>query len=851
MPGATRAYRVLGGIQTSEILDPATPTDPSDTLNKEYADATYAKLAFHGDAVADTAALKAIAEADRSDKQLRLKEDTGNLWRFDSASSATEDGTTIIQPTTGSGRWLVASGGGSSSGGTASAVELLQTKNELAAMGFVTRPLDNALRANGLERPPHKDFLGYLIENYTSGGASAKIVWNPVTVNSDTDYDSITNWAAGGAGTTLAATAGSTKVGANHFSFNKDGSAVDAYITQSLAAQTLNVGANYRLYFWVDMPSVTNLSSIYVHIAGAAVTDFSRWNLTTNYAGSALATGYNLMFVDLVNTAASTTGGTVWTTSQLARYVRFGVTTSSAGQTYTGIKFGGAWFSHGDVGDWNPKYFEFTGYDTSNKRDFVLDSTNTRVDGQVTLASSVAQSYTAGIAGAATARFARSTLAWSPAGLIGFDSALSSGTIAIEQEMRLSKNLRESLSANYGLFCDMYTPQIYRVTEITSGTVFKVSDTEDHHLNLLSGDSLHCFTTTKSLGEATFALLETKALTANSSYLSSVTTLTVASTSGMAVGDYVVKSHLTVHHAVAAASANESFGASTLDATPNGVQLIGSRPYPNPSSVYGHWWMGGPTSVLALMDQSGNGRTLVNPSGSINTADAFKSGKFAVSGMNTSNILRTAAATAPVLSGNDELIQLSIWYYHITGNSGCIASVFDNVSNGWVLNITSNQVNLYNSNGATVTNGITLATASWHHICMQIRSSVVMNLYVNGSLATTTPGSFGAAVSTIAMYFGARGSSSLDSSLDTALSSGARLADCILWRDGAQLSQSDVNALYSAGVPQWFGFKPSVIRSEYNQTGESGARISTRMKLNRSTSAISPYILTAGMIKTG
>lgn len=47
------------------------------------------------------------------------------------------------------------------------------------------------------------------------------------------------------------------------------------------------------------MPSITNLSSIYLKIMGAATTDFSRWNLTTNYLGGALATGYNLMFVDI------------------------------------------------------------------------------------------------------------------------------------------------------------------------------------------------------------------------------------------------------------------------------------------------------------------------------------------------------------------------------------------------------------------------------------------------------------------------------------------------------------------------------------------------------------------------
>jgi len=151
--GSNRSYDFVTGFETSTAPTATTPSADSDIMNKGYADDTYAKLAYWGDGVADTAALKAIGTADRSDKQCRLKEDTGDIWAFDSASSATEDGTTIIQPTSGTGRWLVVSGSGGGGSGSASNLEALQTQNDLASIGMYSKPMDNSIRINGLEIP--------------------------------------------------------------------------------------------------------------------------------------------------------------------------------------------------------------------------------------------------------------------------------------------------------------------------------------------------------------------------------------------------------------------------------------------------------------------------------------------------------------------------------------------------------------------------------------------------------------------------------------------------------------------------------------------------------------------------
>lgn len=859
---STRSYEFIVGPETSTAPTVGTPSQSVDIVTLGFANTTYAGRVYWGNSVADTTALKAIGTTGdnaRADTQVRMKDDNQTLWKFDASSTATEDGTTVIQPTSGTGRWLSAGGSSGGSSGTASASELLQTQNEIAGYGLTTRALDNSVRTSGLEIPAHTYFTGNLIENYTSGGATAKVVWNPVVVfDTDKDYDSITNWAAVGAGTTLAATAGSTKVGSNHFSFNKDGSAVSASIRHTLAAQTLSVGANYRVYFWVDMPSVTGLSNIFVKIMGAATTDFSKWDLTTNSAGGALATGYNLMFVDIANTAASSTGGTAWTTSQLARYVEVGVTTSSAGQTYTGIKFAGLWFSHGDIAAWAPKYLEFTVADTSNKNDFKIDSTTTTQDGIVTLAATVAQNYTAGLAAAARAIWYRSSLSWSQAGLIGYNTGLTSGTIALEEELRLTRVLRESLSANYGAFVDMYTPQIYKVTTV-GGSTIGVADSENHSANLLNGDSVHIFTTTYSAGEPHFTLLATRAMTAGSSHSSGTTTLTLTTTS-IAVGDYVVKQHLSASASVVAASANESFSALSYDTTPNGAQqLIGSRSYPNPNNVYAHWWLGGPSETLALKDQTGNGRTL-SKLGSPSLADTFKSGKFSASGYTAANYVRTAASTAATYDGTGEIIQASLWVYYDTTNASSRAIINcygDSGGNrGWHFYIAgpNNYFTLlnYSTGSSTAINSAALTNGTWNHVVVQVQSVNYQQMYVNGvKTAAGTPHNMDAPPAGGALYLGAlQGSAILDTTMSIPATN-LKMADCIIWRDGPILTQTDVNYLYNAGVPQFIGYTPAVLRNEYAITGQSGQRISMKAKLNRSTSAVSPYILNAGMIKTG
>lgn len=856
---STRSYDFITGPQTSTAPTAGTPTTDNDILSKGYADDTYAKLQYWGDAVADTSALKAVGASDRFDKQIRLKDDNQTLWKFDSGSSATEDGTTVIQPTSGTGRWLIASGTGGGSGGSASSIEALESQNELVSQGYYSKPMDNSVRANGLEVPIHTYFTGYLIEDYTSGGSSIKAVWNPIQVNSsDKNMDATTNFTATGAGASLT-TSATCKIGSTSIRIDKNGTAVEAGIRYDQGSQILNVSANYRVWVWVNLPSITNLSNCGLRLYSDTTSNYRTWTTTTDYAGSALAVGWNLLLFDISTGGTATGSGFLYT--QLSRYQELFLTTSSAAQTYSAILWDALNFSHGDVASWAPKYLEFTVADTSNRHDMIIDSTNTRSDGPLTLGASVAQNYTAGISNSNAAKLYRSPMSWSQSGLIGFNSSLSSGTISTTEEFRITRLLRESLSGNYGAYIDMYTPQIYKVTAV-GGSTIDVADSENHSANLLNGDSVHIFTTTYSAGEPNFTLLATRSLTANSSASSGTTTLTLT-TSGIAVGDYVVKQHLSTSLSVVSSSANESFSAMSYDTSPNGAQLIGSRAYPYPSFVYAHSWLGATSESIALRDQSGNNRGL-SKTGSPNLSDSFKAGKFSYSGVTTGNYISLPSGSASTLNASSvhSLVQFSIWVY-FDATLASDREIFNAWSfhggadyRGWKVYISPSEsrftLNYHNSAASPASTLVTgnMSNGSWNHLFAQIKGGSVQTMYLNGVLNSTTAGTISGAIpSTQPSIVGLR--TDAPSSGTIAPGTGLKYADLIVWNGAPQMGQAEVNYLYNAGNPQFFGYNPAVLRNEYSATGQSGQRLSLKGKLTRSTTAVSPYILNAGVVKTG
>lgn len=111
--------------------------------------------------VADNAALKAIGAADRADKFLAFKEDTLQLFAFDSGSAAVEalgPPPTVVAPTAGTGRWIALTLGGSAAtksyvdsqdaAAIASALATLNTRLRSAADAAAVKALDVALLAD-------------------------------------------------------------------------------------------------------------------------------------------------------------------------------------------------------------------------------------------------------------------------------------------------------------------------------------------------------------------------------------------------------------------------------------------------------------------------------------------------------------------------------------------------------------------------------------------------------------------------------------------------------------------------------------------------------------------------------
>lgn len=114
---ATRQYDFVSSIATGSAPSPSTPTNDTDVISKGYADDTYARRASWFDKSEDADAIRAILEADRADGQVVFNMGNNSFYRFDAASSAVDDGDTVLEPDAGTGRWLkITSSGAGGSG---------------------------------------------------------------------------------------------------------------------------------------------------------------------------------------------------------------------------------------------------------------------------------------------------------------------------------------------------------------------------------------------------------------------------------------------------------------------------------------------------------------------------------------------------------------------------------------------------------------------------------------------------------------------------------------------------------------------------------------------------------------
>lgn len=100
---------ITGGKTFSLSPTVPTPTASGHAVTKSYVDALSGGWA---PGVQTIAALRAVASADRADKQIRLVEDAGAIYRFDTAGLGSDDGDLIVVPSDitppAPGRWFKA-----------------------------------------------------------------------------------------------------------------------------------------------------------------------------------------------------------------------------------------------------------------------------------------------------------------------------------------------------------------------------------------------------------------------------------------------------------------------------------------------------------------------------------------------------------------------------------------------------------------------------------------------------------------------------------------------------------------------------------------------------------------------
>lgn len=847
---AIRELDFITAVETSAIPTSGTPTSGSDLITKDYADDTYTPKAEVYGVVDDITELKTVASGDRFDKQMTFVDGSDVFYKFDADSIAAGDDNLVVAPNSGTGRWIKIEFAGSGSNGTASSVEQLQQKLDNERSRIFTQDLDNSKGLSGAYAPAQKNFYGNLMSNAASGVTTLDIGWNLMYPSSgDPNMDATTNWSVQSAATGLTATgaAGEFDSGASGLKFDKNNSATTAEIRQDRGAQDLVLASNTRAWFKCKMPSITGLTNIYLRIYADSTSNYQQYNLTTQYDSSAISSGsFNKFLVDFT-TASSTTGGTGWNyATQMARYIGLGVTASSAGQTYTGIIFDSCYFSTKSPQDIGVIANEFTIHDNSTTSNIVFSSSNTRSDGPLTITAATATALTGGASGTARARIQRSTaLVGSDQIYFDTDSTLS-GTVTTSQNFRIGKMLRESVSGSYGVFTNLYTPQIYKVTSV-SGNVLGLDDASASTANLVSTNVLHGFSRKVIDCEEYFSYLGDLTMSAGSTASSGITSVTGsgAITGTIAVGDYVAKKHLAMAFSSVGSATNEAFATITEDASPDGIKLKANQfSYPNTDTVWAHFPLGDISLTEAARNRKGLGANLT-ATGAINNGDSFLQGRLSASNFTGTGIHYSLSdANSVDIQGDDEMVQVSLWF-NATGFTGTNRTLVgkrnSGFTTGWTLSLDSsaNTVLLETRNGTRASGAFT--PNAWTHILAVFNDSGTQRLYINNVLVgtdlTTTPNA-----SSELLYFG-------KSASGANFGIGIKMADAIFWRNGAALTEPQRSYLYAGGFYR-NTFKFDDIEYRYTVNGQTGQKITSRGTMTRTTTAIAPLVKKTGWMKT-
>lgn len=828
----SREYDFTPGPETSTLPTVSDPVSSGDTVTLGYLN----DKSFWGEPVASYAAMRALTGTERADNQRRVVDATQETWYFDSASTGTDDGSTILEPDDSpvSGRWIVQVAGGGGGGGGASGIETLLQKLENEKYGIVTEDLDNSVGASGLPGEQSRYFNATLLETVSSGVTSLPIVWNAKALNdSDQNYDATTNWTATGSGASLTATttAGEFKVGTAGLKFDKGASTTEAGIRYDRSAQTLSLNANSRVWVWVKLPSITQLSNVLLRVYADTTSNFQTFTKTTDYAGNSLAIGWNLLFFDI--STGGSAGGTGWDITKLSRYCELAVTTSSAGQTYTGIIFDALYFSYFRPQDIGVVANQFTLFNNSVKEDVTFTSGNTLHDGLLTVSSATTNAFDGGLSGTSRGRVQRTTVASVGDAQMQMDNDSSfSGSIVTTQELRMANMLIDSVSGSLNTVVDMIALQAYEVVSV-GGSTIDVSDPANTSANLVNTDAIDIFRPVRINGKTKFILRASLSLTASSSHSSGTTTLTLTTT-GIQAGDYACKRNVAqVSHSVVSETSQESFTTSSLDTAPNGVQLINDGiPYVNPAFIYAHYALGSFNQADAVRNRAPAGASpSLSVTGTVNTSASFLRGRFSLEGSSVSNYLSIPASVTE-LDANTSKLQFSMWFYY-GGTSGSTRVLFARFVNptGVYCTVASGSATVQLQINGSANTGLS-AVVGWNHLAVVVNDSASNYFYLNGvksDVLSATPSALSSPLTIMAATGPGTGAV------------GLYLADFIVWRGGTTITTGQSIAMYNGGnyQPQGAAFRQ---RYKYVDAGVTGQKLTTRVRVSRTTNAITPTI---------
>lgn len=823
------------------------PSGTSDLVTLGYASGAYTPREDVYGGVASIAALKAIASASRFDEQLVWVSGVTSFYEFDSASVAVGDDDLIVEPTSGTGRWIKIEMAGGDAGGGAAGIETLEQKLDIEHSDIITAPIANSVGESFAKTIPESTL--WFMEDYTSPAVTIGAAVNPMWLSSSNkNFDGVTDWTAIGSTDTanINVEATTKKLGTNALSWDKaGGTAVTSGVYIDLAAaNAINIGSHRYLLLYLNMPSITNFSSFRVRLGAEATvaTNYREITLTTNSAGGAIGTGWNLILVD---TTSGVDVGTGWASTQLLRSIGFTVVVGSAAQTYTNIVVDSVVFSARDATTAVQKGDEFSIYDTSNTESFILSSASSNVYGLITLTSALANSYSGGSA----ATIKRTNLDVSSKNVARMTDGLS-GNAADLQTFRKKIILPDDLpSADVTITAAKTTNMAFEVATVPASGSITITDPLDLSAQWLSGDKYYVFEPVHSNGVKNYAFRDlTVTLSATGSASGGITTLTNSgSNSGVAVGDLVVKKELDLYVSLVDKTDDEAFGSAL---TPTDILMSDfGIPYPKASNVVGHWELGGGAS--GLVNKKGYIESMQVAAGPINTSRAFLNGKYGAGAFTTNQMIHLPTGEYDDLQGDTSIgngtVSFSMWIYLVgtPAGTGVVLShsSTSTAGNSWALShlAAGNTLQMTIVGGSAIATTGSMVTSAWNHMAMQWTDNVSGSIWLNGvktnfsSIAHT-----GAATGdrfAVGNYLNGNNPATH-----------VYLADLVAWV-GYNLTDADVLSMYAAGTGGGLVGEYPVMRVRAEKTALSGQKLSVKAALSRATDAVNPGLRFIGAIK--